>query len=128
MSSESGKAMKELASAIRTMTPPSSDCPHIAESKNATNSLKSSLKTGLCKDIDLLDIVPVATVASLLLDVLSCTEKISESIHELASLAHFKSLEPNVADGKPNLNQQGQLQPSSNRIDEPRHHHVIIIE
>ncbi|XWS28511.1 hypothetical protein CRYUN_Cryun25bG0075900 [Craigia yunnanensis] len=128
MSSESGKAMKELASAIRTMTTPSSDCPHIAKSKDAANSLKSSLKTGLYKDIDLLDIVPVATVASLLLDVLSCTEKISESIHELASLAHFKSVEPDVADGKPNLNQQGQVQPSSNSIDLPHHHHIIIIE
>ncbi|XVF19630.1 hypothetical protein REPUB_Repub11eG0127100 [Reevesia pubescens] len=129
MSSESGKALRELASAMRTMTRPipSSDCPHIAISKNAANSLKSMLKTGLCKDVDLLEIVAVATVASSLLDVLSCTEKIYESIHELASLAHFKSFEPDVTDGKPNLNKQKQVQPSSNSIDLP-HHHVIVIE
>ncbi|XVF47000.1 hypothetical protein PTKIN_Ptkin03bG0074000 [Pterospermum kingtungense] len=122
--SESGKAMKELATAIRTMTRPSSDCPHIAKARNAANSLKSLLKSGLSEDIDLLEILAVASVASLLLDVLSCTEKISESIHELASLAHFKSLEP---DGKPNINQQGQRQPSSNAIDVTPHH-VITVE
>ncbi|XVE59651.1 hypothetical protein DITRI_Ditri05aG0063200 [Diplodiscus trichospermus] len=128
ISSESGKAMKELASAIRTMTQPSCDCPHIAKSKNVANSLKSLLKTGLSKDTDdLQEIVAVVTVASLLFDVLSFTEKISESIHELATLAHFKSLETDVAEEKPNLNHQGQRQPSSNSIDLPQHH-VIIIE
>ncbi|EOY33298.1 hypothetical protein QUC31_019016 [Theobroma cacao] len=127
MSSESGKALQEIASAIRKMTPPSSDCPYIRKSKNTANSLKSLLKTGWCKDIDLLETVAVATIASLLLDVLSSIEKISESIHELASLAHFNSVEPDVANGKPRLNQQGQVQSSSNSVDLP-HHRVITIE
>ncbi|KAK8661157.1 hypothetical protein V6N13_052056 [Hibiscus sabdariffa] len=92
--SELGKAMKELASAIKTMSPPSSHRAHVARAKDAAGKLNSLLKIGLHKDIDTMEILAVATVASLLLDVLACTEKISASIHELASLAHFK-------DGKP---------------------------
>ncbi|OMO62698.1 Aluminum-activated malate transporter [Corchorus capsularis] len=128
LSCESGKALKELASALRTMTQPPSQCPHIAKSKNAANSLKSLLKTGLCKDIDLQEIVAVATVASLLLDVLSCTERISESVHEIASLARFKSLEDDkVADGA-KINQKGQVnnKPCSNSIEQPNHHVITI--
>ncbi|XP_021278610.1 aluminum-activated malate transporter 2-like [Herrania umbratica] len=74
MSSESGKALQEIASAIRKMTPLSSDCPYITKSKNTASSLKSLLKTGWCKDRDLLETVAVATVASLLLYVLSNVE------------------------------------------------------
>ncbi|KAB5540707.1 hypothetical protein DKX38_013681 [Salix brachista] len=69
MSTESGKALKELALAIRTTTAPSS------------------------ADTPLQEIVPATTVISLLVDVVSCTEKIAESVYVLASLARFKSEE-----------------------------------
>ncbi|KAL4320114.1 hypothetical protein GQ457_18G005860 [Hibiscus cannabinus] len=108
--SELGKAMNELASAIKTMSPPSSHRAHVARAKDAAGNLNSLLKTGLHKDIDTMEILAVATVASLLLDVLACTEKISGSIHELASLAHFK-------DGKPDSDEQKQVQQSSNSTD-----------
>ncbi|GMI94675.1 hypothetical protein like AT1G08440 [Hibiscus trionum] len=109
---ELGKAMNELAAAIKTMSPPYSHCAHIAKAKNAAGNLNSLLRTGLRKDIDMVEILAVATVASLLLDVLACTEKISESIHELASLAHFK----NGKDGKPDMDKQTQVQQRSNSI------------
>ncbi|MBA0757689.1 hypothetical protein Gotri_020765 [Gossypium trilobum] len=127
-SSETGKAVKGLASAMRTMTLPSADCPQTTKSKNAADNLKSLLRTGLCQGIDIVEILEVATVASLLLDVLACTEKISESIHELASLAHFKRLEPDEKDGKPDLDKQKQVRQSSNSIASNHHHHIIIIE
>ncbi|KAF3439469.1 hypothetical protein FNV43_RR17747 [Rhamnella rubrinervis] len=92
MSMECGKALKELASAVRAMTKPSSADSHIAKSKAAAKSLRSSLQSGLWEDIDLLQVIPAVTVASLLLDVVNCTEKIVESVHELASLAHFESV------------------------------------
>ncbi|KAK8605013.1 hypothetical protein V6N13_082473 [Hibiscus sabdariffa] len=116
--SELGKAMKELASAIKTMSPPSSHRAHVARAKDAAGNLNSLLKTGLHKDVDTVEILAVATVASLLLDVLACTEKISASIHELASLAHFK-------DGKPDSDKQKQVHQSSNSTD--LNHLVITI-
>ncbi|MFQ6654421.1 hypothetical protein Gotur_025413 [Gossypium turneri] len=127
-SSETGKAVKGLASAMRTMTLPSADCPQTTKSKNAADNLKSLLRTGLCEGIDIVEILEVATVASLLLDVLACTEKISESFHELASLAHFKRLEPDEKDGKPDLDKQKQVRQSSNSIASNHNHHIIIIE
>ncbi|XP_057953201.1 aluminum-activated malate transporter 2-like [Malania oleifera] len=96
MSSESGKVLKELASAIKTMTQPSCTNPHIANSRTAAKTLKSSLKTSLYvwEDTNILELIPMATVASLLIDIVSCTEKISEAVHELASHAHFKTADP----------------------------------
>ncbi|KAK7819837.1 aluminum-activated malate transporter 2 [Quercus suber] len=49
MSLESGKALKELASAIKAMTPPSSVTPHIVKSKDAANNLKSINDTTILK-------------------------------------------------------------------------------
>ncbi|CAK7332019.1 unnamed protein product [Dovyalis caffra] len=121
MSSESGKALKEIALAIKSLTPPSSASPHIVKSKNAAKNLKFLLNTDLCKDIDLLEVVPAATVTSLLIDVISCTEKIADSIHELASLAQFK----NVEQEKQKLPKEGEMQQGANK---DTHHHVITIE
>ena len=125
MSLESGKALKELASAIKPMTPPSSVTPHIIKSKDAANNLKSLLRSGFCKEIDLLEVIPTVTVASLLADVVSCTEKIAESINELASLAHFRSVEPMVEAEKPKLLHQETIPPCCG-VNEP--HHVITID
>ncbi|KAA8535802.1 hypothetical protein F0562_030797 [Nyssa sinensis] len=125
MSSESSYALKELALAIREMIRPSTANAHIANSKVAAKSLKSLIKTGLWQDADLLEIIPTATVASILIDVVACTEKIAESVHELASLAHFKSADVAIAAQQPQPCQQGKLQPSS-KIEGP--HHVIKID
>lgn len=109
MSLESGKALKELGASLRTMNQPSSSVDgHIMNSKAAVKTLKSLLKSGsLWEDCDLLQIVPVATVASLLVDVVDCIDKISTSAYELANLAHFKRLEGlNVSPEKPRSNNQ----------------------
>ncbi|KAJ6309721.1 hypothetical protein OIU76_014621 [Salix suchowensis] len=93
MSTESGKALKELALAIRTTTAPSSAGIYIIKSKNATENIKSLFNSTLSKDTPPQEIVPATTVISLLVDVVSCTEKIAESVYVLASLARFKSEE-----------------------------------
>lgn len=64
---------------------------HISNAKGAIESLNSLLKPNPSEGVDLLEIVAVATVASLLTDVVISIERISEAIDELASLAHFKS-------------------------------------
>ncbi|KAJ6299772.1 hypothetical protein OIU76_020706 [Salix suchowensis] len=97
MSIESGKALKELALAIKTMVQPSSADSHIENAKSAAKNMKSLLKSGIWEDIDLLKVIPGIAVGSILVDVVTCTEKIAESIHELASTAQFKSVEPPVS-------------------------------
>ena len=104
MSSESIKALNELAMAIKTMTTPSTAILHITRSKIAAKNLKFMMNTELYKESDLLEVIPAVTMASLLADVVSCSEKIAESVHELASLAKFKSVKPElVAERKPSL-------------------------
>ncbi|KAK3025187.1 hypothetical protein RJ639_044357 [Escallonia herrerae] len=90
MSLESGKALKELALAVKTMTRPSSVDSHVANLKISTKNLRCLLKSGLGNDTDLLKVIPVTTVASLLIDVAMSVEEITASVKELASLAHFK--------------------------------------
>ncbi|KAJ0084054.1 hypothetical protein Patl1_30309 [Pistacia atlantica] len=102
--SESVNTLKELALAVRTMTPPTPANQHLISSKIAAKNLQSMLNTGLCKETDLLEVIPVATMAYLLVDVVSCTEKIADSIQELASLAKFKSTKkPEERQAQPNL-------------------------
>ncbi|KAG5253524.1 aluminum-activated malate transporter [Salix suchowensis] len=100
MSVESGKALKELALAIKTMVQPSSADSHIENAKSAAKNMKSLLKSGIWEDVDLLKVIAGVTVASILIDVVTCTEKIAESIHELASTAQFKSAEPTLSPEK----------------------------
>lgn len=100
LSLESGKALKALASDFKTMTKSPSAEPHVANAKAAAKSLKSLLKSGLWEDIDLLEVVPAATVGSLLLDVVNCTEKIVESVYELGSVANFQTVEATLSPEK----------------------------
>ncbi|KAL9368256.1 hypothetical protein Peur_039455 [Populus x canadensis] len=100
MSRESGKSLKELALAIKIMVQPSSADSHIENAKSAAKNIKSLLKSGIWEDIDLLKVIPGVTVASILIDVVTDTEKISESIYELASKAQFKSVEPTLSPKK----------------------------
>lgn len=96
MSAECSYALRELAMGIRTMTcAPSADL-HIVNAKAASKKLKSLLKSGLWPDSDLLEIIPTITVASLLIEVVSCTVKVADSVHELASLSRFKSPDPKM--------------------------------
>ncbi|KAL4297538.1 hypothetical protein GQ457_12G027150 [Hibiscus cannabinus] len=98
MSMESGEALKELSMAIKTMVKPFAADIHIEKSKSAVKNLNSLLKSGLWDDEpNLLEVVPVATVASLLIDVVSCTANIAESVHELATMLNFEAVEPTVS-------------------------------
>ncbi|KAK9265865.1 hypothetical protein L1049_012412 [Liquidambar formosana] len=124
--SEAGQTLNELANAIKTMTRPSSVDSHIENSKTAADNLKALLHTGLFEETDLLEIIPAAAVASLLIHIVTCTEKISEAVQELASLAHFKSVEQTVTvPEQPQIVHQVTEQPFSSNA-EP--HHVITVD
>lgn len=88
MSSESGKALKELAWTVQTMTRPDS---HESNLRIASKNLHSLLKSDFWEEqTDVSLVIPVAAVASLLNDIVSCVEAIADAIDELSSLAHFK--------------------------------------
>lgn len=93
MSAESSKALKALATSIKTMTDPSPAASHVEAAKDAVNHLKSALRDpASMKNItlDLPAIVPAATVASILIEIVYCVEQITESVNELSDAAHFK--------------------------------------
>ncbi|KAL2507413.1 Aluminum-activated malate transporter 2 [Forsythia ovata] len=96
MSSESGKALKQLARDIETMTRPFSPNPGIGNLKIELKNLKSLLKS----NANLLQAIPVAGVVSLLIDIAICVENIEEAINQLASCAKFKSLDPIGVEGE----------------------------
>ncbi|XP_059645971.1 aluminum-activated malate transporter 8-like [Cornus florida] len=91
MSSESGKALKQLASSIRTMTQPSSPNLHVEIAKIAIDEFNSAMEAASPESTQLLQVIPSVTVASILIEIINCVEKIEESINELSQLAHFKS-------------------------------------
>lgn len=106
ISSESGNALRILASSLKKMTNPSSSSSksHIENAKIAIDELKTTLKSGYLETSDLLGIIPDATVCCILIDIVKSVEKISEAIDELGRLANFKSVEPTVSpETKPSL-------------------------
>ncbi|MCD7455234.1 hypothetical protein HAX54_027446 [Datura stramonium] len=94
---ESSKVLKELASSIKTMTQPSFSAAetHLHRSKAAVDDFKSILATTetllLSNKLDLSEIFPAITVASVLIDVINCVDKISEAVEDLSVQAHFKN-------------------------------------
>ncbi|XP_077234425.1 aluminum-activated malate transporter 2-like [Tasmannia lanceolata] len=90
MSSECGKTLSELALAIQTMTKPISAANHLAVAKTATADLKTAMKTTVSNHTDVSEMLSAATIASLLITIIEHTEKIVESVDQLASMAKFK--------------------------------------
>lgn len=125
MSKESSKALKALSSAIKTMTNPSPANLHVENSRTAIKDLKIALSDALVETNDLLEVVPGATVASILIEIVKCVEKISESVHELSNLAHFKDIEATVSPEKSQqLLHRGSVNPVN--LDGDDDEHVII--
>ncbi|PHT98288.1 Aluminum-activated malate transporter 8 [Capsicum chinense] len=100
MSIESSKVLKELSTSITTMTQPSSSsATHLHYSKAAIDDFKIILTTTqtllYSNKLDLLQIFPAITVASILIDVINCLEKILEAVEELSVQAHFMKAKNN---------------------------------
>ncbi|KAI4348882.1 hypothetical protein L6164_009548 [Bauhinia variegata] len=122
--SESSQALKLLSSSIKTMTEPSDAKSHVENLKTAIKELNGALESASLDDKNLLAIVPVSTVASILIDITKSVEKIYESVYELSHLAHFKGVEePTVSPEKPHLLHRGIINPV---VDADSVHHVEI--
>ncbi|CAN8247060.1 unnamed protein product [Cochlearia groenlandica] len=98
ISSESGKAMKEMSISLKKMIKPSSSDFHIQNAQSACKSLTNLLQnSGLLKEVEPLELISLMTTISLLMDVVNLTETILKSLHELALAARFKTkTEPNA--------------------------------
>ncbi|CAI9783343.1 unnamed protein product [Fraxinus pennsylvanica] len=105
ISLESGKALKELAAAIKNTIHPCDAETHVKNSKAAANELESILENSSLLSIqdDVQEIVPALVVASILINIINCVEEISDSIHELSEKSHFKNA------NSPEKQQQKQL-------------------
>lgn len=91
MSSESGKSMKEVSISLKKMIKSSSSDSHVLKSQSACKALSTLLKSGILNDVEPLQMISLLTTVSLLIDIVNLTEKITESVHELASTARFKN-------------------------------------
>ncbi|RDY08005.1 Aluminum-activated malate transporter 2 [Mucuna pruriens] len=125
MSLESSKALKELGSSIRAMTRPSSSDTHVANAKAAVKSLKSLLQSSSWKETDLLSLIPSATVASLLIDIVDFTEKIADSVNDLATLTHFEIVD---TDKSPKPSQSPHCECAELGPKSDSHQLVIVVE
>ncbi|XP_015900377.3 aluminum-activated malate transporter 8 [Ziziphus jujuba] len=123
MSSASAKALKALASSIKTMKIPIAANQHVEDCKCAVQDLKTAMESVALESLDLLAIIPAATVASVLVEIVNCVEKISESVNELSQLAHFKKVDPTVSPEKPHLLHRGTVNPV---LDGDSVHDVVI--
>ncbi|XP_028777501.1 aluminum-activated malate transporter 8-like [Neltuma alba] len=111
MTSESSIALKALSLSIKTMKEPCEVKPHLENSKTAVKDLEIAVQTASLEDIDVLAIVPLATVASILVEITRTVEEIYEAVSELSNLAHFDKVEPNVSPEKPHLLHRGVINP-----------------
>ncbi|XAR69827.1 hypothetical protein NMG60_11001552 [Bertholletia excelsa] len=103
MSSECSEALRELALALRTMTHPSLVHEHIETSKAELRTALEAVR----ERVNLLEITPAIMVASTLIHVTECVDKIAQSMNELSQKAHFKRVEIEI----PNLRRRGSVGP-----------------
>lgn len=79
--------MKVLASSVKTMTKFSDSKKHMTAAAEAVKSLKMSLSE---EGLLLREALHIATIVSLLLEIVSCAQDIEVAIEELAKLAGFE--------------------------------------
>ncbi|XP_023749148.1 aluminum-activated malate transporter 8 [Lactuca sativa] len=118
MSSEVGKAMKELGLSIKLMMHPSGSASamHMESCKKAKEELNTILQTVMVGEHDISETIPVIAVTSILVDIINRVETISEAIEELAKQAQFKKSKNTKLDKKekPNfLNDGGPPDPAN---------------
>lgn len=121
MSSEAGKAMKEMSNSLKKMTKPSSSNLHVQNARSAIKSLTNLLDSGILKEVEPQEMISLLTAVSLLIDIINLTEKILESLHELASAAKFKN-KIELTSEKPNAKSIVCVQPTKCHDD-----HVVTI-
>jgi len=95
MTQHTARALRELASALQSMTTPSTtDGSDLSEAMKAASACRSEL----VEDAVQLQVMHTAVIASLLSDLVMQINKITESLDNLARLARFKNPEKTRTD------------------------------
>ncbi|KAL1566106.1 aluminum-activated malate transporter 8-like [Salvia divinorum] len=99
MSAECGKALAEIAAAIKGMRrPPQSAESRVQSAKSAADRLRGMLRnSSLPQKPDLQEVAPLLVVASVLIDVMKCADGIAVAVRELSREAGFEGLKPGEA-------------------------------
>ncbi|XP_010685434.2 aluminum-activated malate transporter 2 [Beta vulgaris subsp. vulgaris] len=135
LSSELGKVLKEVGTGMKKMKKTLTVKEHLTHTKSAAQELKTLLEDrSLWESLNLLDALPALTVASILIDIVDCVENILEAVHELASMADFKTMDSvvvpekelseiivvgDVTDDKNNVAEKGTSSAESERKSSP---------
>lgn len=118
---ECGSALKEIAMSMKTMTLYPTTDSHILKAKSAAEKLKSIIRNGaLIEEAELQKLLPSSRIASLMIDLVSNSVKIVDSVNQLAGLMKFK-----IFSSKPKRLGSKSRIPSGN-IGEA--HHVVNVE
>ncbi|KAI3914700.1 hypothetical protein MKW92_021874 [Papaver armeniacum] len=127
ISVELGKALQEISTAIKNMTYPFTVSAHIVNAKTAAEGLHRALEAITLDNTNILeDVMPAASVTSLLLEIIECTENTAESVKVLACLAKFKGADLAMSPEKPTrrLLRSGNIKPHHAENDST---HALII-
>ncbi|GJU82128.1 aluminum-activated malate transporter 8-like protein [Tanacetum coccineum] len=100
MSSEVGKALKELALSMKRMVYPSNSAIHIENCKNAIEEFNTTLQASNVEKWNIIETIPVIATISILIDIIKCVETISEAVEELSNQACFKKTKDITSDKK----------------------------
>ncbi|KAG6397207.1 hypothetical protein SASPL_143373 [Salvia splendens] len=99
MSTESSKALAEIAAAIKKMRwPPQSAEAHVQSAKSAADRLRSVLQySSLPPKLDLQEVASLLVAASVLIDVIRCADGIAAAVGELEREVGFEGLKTTEA-------------------------------
>lgn len=109
------------------MTQSKSSNTNIDNLRKSVENLKTLLRISLWEEAILLEIIPLATTASILMEVVECIENISEVVHELAFMAHFKCVDATVSPEQSCLFNQGTIQPIAT-MNKEKHEDIALVE
>ncbi|KAG0471009.1 hypothetical protein HPP92_015555 [Vanilla planifolia] len=90
MCSESGKALAELASAIRDMRPPTAAAGHLGNAATVGSQVKMM---GPSETTTVEEVLLYATMANLLLEIVHGAKHVADAVVQLANMAKFKHAE-----------------------------------
>ncbi|RZC90274.1 hypothetical protein C5167_029773 [Papaver somniferum] len=93
VSTELGKALKELSNSIKMMAYSESILKHLSNSTDAADNIKVSLQSCKLEDTNIFELMPEIQTTTLLMEVIESIGSIIDSVHELSSLAKFKGSE-----------------------------------
>ncbi|XP_024985379.1 aluminum-activated malate transporter 8-like [Cynara cardunculus var. scolymus] len=109
MSSEVGKALRELGLSMKLMMCSSTSAIHMENCRKAIDELNTTLQASTVEKWDIVETIPVIATTSILVDIIKCVETISEAIEELSKQAHFQKPKDITSDinDKPHFIQHG---------------------